>query len=146
MNNINKTGHVLLVEDTLSCQELMNIAFEENKIEHQLHIVGDAESALAFLYNKAPYESAPRPSLVLLDINLPKTNGYELLKNIKNNLKLKTIPVIILTSSQQQQDILKSYRLKANCYLNKPYKLNDFIHLVKVSIDFWLNCSQLPQV
>ena len=145
MSNSTNTGHILLVEDTLSYQELMTVAFEENQIEHQLHIVDDVESALKFIEKDPPYQWAPRPDLIFLDIHLPKIDGYELLVNVKNNLKFKTIPIIILTSSQQQQDILKSYNLKANCYLHKPYQLSELINLVKVSIHFWLNCSQLAQ-
>ena len=138
-------NNILLIEDTLSCQDLMRIAFEENKIPHKLHIVSNGESALQFLWQEKPYLDAPRPNLILLDLNLPKINGYELLKIIKEEPKLKTIPVIVLTSSTAQQDILKSYNLKANCYLNKPYNFKEFINLVKVSLNFWLNCSQLPQ-
>ncbi len=145
MINPRKTGNILLVEDTPSYQELMIIAFEENQIEHQLHIIDNVESALKFINQEAPYQLAPRPDLIFLDIHLPKMDGYELLINVKNNLKFKTIPIIILTSSQQQQDILKSYNLKANCYLHKPYQLSELIDLVRVSINFWLNCSQLAQ-
>lgn len=145
MRNPRKTANILLVEDTPSYQELMSVAFEENQIEHQLHIIDNVESALKFINQEAPYQLAPRPDLIFLDIHLPKMDGYELLINVKNNLKFKTIPIIILTSSQQQQDILKSYNLKANCYLHKPYQLSELINLVRVSINFWLNCSQLAQ-
>lgn len=137
---------ILLIEDTLSYQDLMRIAFEENNLPHKLHIVSDGESALKFLWQEKPYINAPRPALILLDLNLPKINGYELLKIIKEEPQFKAIPVIILTSSNAQKDILKSYNLKANCYLNKPYNFKEFINLVKVSLNFWLNCSQLPQI
>lgn len=137
---------ILLIEDTLSCQDLMRIAFEENNLPHKLHIVSDGESALKFLWQEKPYINVPRPALILLDLNLPKINGYELLKIIKEEPQFKVIPVIILTSSNAQKDILKSYNLKANCYLNKPYNLKEFLKLVKVSLNFWLNCSQLPQI
>ena len=138
-------NHILLVEDTPSDGELMSIAFEENQFPHQLHIVHDGESALDFLMAKKQYSNAPRPDLILLDLNLPKISGHELLKIVKNEPKLKTIPVIILSSSTLQKDILKSYNLKANCYLNKPYNLKEFINLIKISLNFWLNYSQPPQ-
>jgi two-component system, chemotaxis family, response regulator Rcp1 len=138
-------SNILLIEDTLSYQDLMRIAFEENNLPHKLHIVSNGESALKFLWQEKPYNNVPRPDLILLDLNLPQINGYELLKIIKEEVRLKTIPVIVLTSSTAQKDILKSYNLKANCYLNKPYNFKEFIDLVKVSLHFWLNCSQLPQ-
>lgn len=138
-------SNILLIEDTLSYQDLMRIAFEENNLPHKLHIVSNGESALKFLRREKPYHNAPRPDLILLDLNLPKINGHELLKTIKEEPKFKMIPVIILTSSNAQKDILKSYNLKANCYLNKPYNLQELINLVKISLNFWLNYSQLPQ-
>ena len=137
---------ILLVEDTPSYQDLMLIAFEENDFPYELHIVNSGEAALQFLRQEECYSKAPRPDLILLDLNLPKISGYDLLKTIKKELKFKTIPVIILTSSTEQTDILKSYNLKANCYLTKPYSLQEFIKLVKVSLNFWLNCSQLSRI
>ncbi|WP_222426927.1 response regulator [Hyella patelloides] len=134
-----------MIEDTLSYQDLMRIAFEENNLPHKLHIVSNGESALKFLRREKPYCNVPRPDLILLDLNLPKINGHELLKTIKEEPKFKIIPVIILTSSNAQKDIIKSYNLKANCYLNKPYNLQELINLVKISLNFWLNYSQLPQ-
>ena len=124
----------------------MLIAFEENNLPYKLHIVSNGEAALQFLHQESSYSKAPRPDLILLDLNLPKISGYDLLKTIKQESKLKTIPVIILTSSTEQTDILKSYNLKANCYLTKPYSLKEFINLVKVSLNFWLNCSQLSRI
>ena len=140
----NSTNDILFVEDTLSYQDLMKIAFEENNIPHRLHIVSDGESALNFLWQNSPFDGVPRPDLILLDLNLPKIDGYEVLKTIKQDLKLKTIPVIVLTSSTAQKDIIKSYNLKANCYLNKPYNLSEFIYLVNSSLSFWLNYSKIP--
>ena len=140
-----RTKQILLIEDTPSYQDLMLIALEENKFSHQLHIVNNGETALDFLRQQKEYLNSPRPDLILLDLNLPKMSGYELLKIIKQKNSLKTIPVIVLTSSTQQTDILKSYNLKANCYLNKPYNLKELINLVKVSLNVWLDCSQLPQ-
>ncbi len=140
-----KDKTVLLVEDTPSYQELMAVAFEENNILDQLYIVENGEDALKFLHREKEYANVPIPDLILLDLDLPKINGYELLKIIKQDQHLKLIPVIIFTSSTQQQDILQSYDLQANCYLNKPYDLEDFLTLVKTSLNFWLHCSQIPE-
>ncbi len=136
--------NVLLVEDTLSYQELMSVAFEENNISDQLHIVENGEEALKFLRRESVYKNAPIPDLILLDLDLPKIHGYELLKTIKGDEKLKLIPVIIFTSSTQQKDIWQSYDLQANCYLSKPYDLEDFLTLVQRSLNFWLHFSQIP--
>ncbi len=136
--------NVLLVEDTLSYQELMSVAFEENNISDQLHIVENGEEALKFLRRESVYKNAPIPDLILLDLDLPKIHGYELLKTIKQDEQLKLIPVIIFTSSTQQKDIWQSYDLQANCYLSKPYDLEDFLTLVQRSLNFWLHFSQIP--
>lgn len=138
-------SNILLIEDTPSYQDLMLIAFEENNFPYELHIVSDGEAALQFLHKEKSYSTAPRPDLILLDLNLPKMSGHDLLKIIKQEANLKTIPIIVLTSSTEQTDILKSYHLRANCYLTKPYSLQEFINLVKVSLNFWLNCSQLSK-
>lgn len=137
--------NVLLVEDNPSYQDLMLVAFEENNIDHNLHIVSNAEKALLFLQQQEEYFDSPRPDLILLDLDLPKIHGHEFLKIIKQDLKLKLIPVIVFTSSIQQKDILESYSLKANCYLNKPYNLDDFLAVVQKSLNFWLNFSKLPE-
>ena len=136
--------NVLLVEDTPSYQELMSVAFEENNISDQLHIVENGEEALKFLRRENAYKNAPIPDLILLDLDLPKIHGYELLKTIKQDEQLKLIPVIIFTSSTQQKDIWQSYDLQANCYLSKPYDLEDFLSLVHTSLNFWLHFSQIP--
>ncbi len=137
--------NVLFVEDNPSYRDLMLVAFEENEIAHNLHMVSNAEEALLFLQQQEAYANAPRPDLIMLDLDLPKMHGHELLKIIKQDLKLKLIPVIVFTSSIEQKDILESYNLKANCYLNKPYNLEDFLAVVQKSLNFWLNFSKLPQ-
>lgn len=137
--------NVLLVEDNASYRDLMRVAFEENQIAHKLHTVNNAEEALSFLQQQEKYANAPRPDLIMLDLDLPKMHGHELLKIIKQDINLKLIPVIVFTSSLQQKDILESYNLKANCYLNKPYNLDDFLAVVQKSLNFWLNFSKLPQ-
>ncbi len=137
--------NVLFVEDNPSYRDLMLVAFEENGIEHNLYMVSNAEEALLFLQQQETYAHTPRPDLIMLDLDLPKMHGHELLKIIKQDLKLKLIPVIVFTSSIEQKDILESYNLKANCYLNKPYNLEDFLAVVQKSLNFWLNFSKLPQ-
>lgn len=137
--------NVLLVEDTPSYQDLMSVAFEENNIPDQLHIVENAEEALKFLRRENSYRNAPVPDLILLDLDLPKIHGYDLLKTIKQDEQLKLIPVIIFTSSTQQKDIWQSYDLQANCYLSKPYELEDFLTVVQRSLNFWLHFSQIPE-
>lgn len=137
--------NILLVEDTPSYQDLMLVAFEENKIPDNLHIVENGEEALKFLRREIPYTKVPIPDLILLDLDLPGIDGYELLKTIKQDRQLQLIPVIIFTSSTLQKDILQSYELQANCYLNKPYNFEDFLALVQTSLDFWLHFSQIPQ-
>ena len=138
--------NVLLVEDNPSYQDLMLVAFEENDIDHNLHIVSNAEDALLFLRQAQKYRDYPSPDIIILDLDLPRMHGHELLKIIKKDLKYKLIPVIVFTSSNHQKDILESYNLKANCYLSKPYELDDFLAVVQKSLNFWLNFSQLPEI
>ena len=145
MANSQLIKNILLVEDNPSYQDLMLVAFEENDIEHNLHIVSNGEEALLFLQQKKKYSNSPRPDLILLDLDLPGMHGHELLKIVKQDINLKLIPVIVFTSSSQQQDILASYNLKANCYLSKPYDLDDFLAIVQKSLNFWLNFSKLPE-
>lgn len=143
MINIHSFKDILLVEDRLSYQELMTIAFEENEIFHNLHIVNSGEEALDFLTKQKQYYNSPRPDLIMLDLDLPGMHGSELLTIIKQNQQIKCIPVIVFTSSNNPQDIQQSYFLKANCYLSKPYDLDGFLELVKESLKFWLECSQI---
>ena len=138
--------NVLLVEDNPSYQDLMLVAFEENDIDHNLHIVSNAEDALLFLRQDRKYRDSPSPDIIILDLDLPRMHGHELLKIIKKDIKYKLIPVIVFTSSNHQKDILESYNLKANCYLSKPYELDDFLAIVQKSLNFWLNFSKLPEI
>lgn len=140
----NPAKNVLLIEDTLSHQDLMKIAFENCNSPHQLDIVSDGEEALDYLLQRYPYQDSPRPDLIFLDLDLPKIDGYQLLSIIKNNDLLKSIPVIVFTTSNSQLDILQSYKLKANCYLCKPYQLEDFFAVIKTSLNFWLDFCLLP--
>ena len=145
MAGSHRIKNILLIEDTRSYQDLMLVAFEENKIYHNLHIVSNGEDALLFLRQQRKYSDSPRPDLIILDLDLPAMHGHELLKVIKQDINLKLIPVIVFTSSSEQKDILESYKLKANCYVNKPYDLDDFLAVVKKSLNFWLKFSKLPK-
>jgi chemotaxis family two-component system response regulator Rcp1 len=136
---------VLLVEDNPGDVRLTREAFSETSGTIRLHVVSNGVEALAFLRQEGPHAGAPRPDLILLDLNLPKMDGREVLVQIKRDERLKTIPAIILTTSEAETDIVKSYQLGANCYLSKPVQLEDFESLVKSINDFWLTRAKLPQ-
>jgi chemotaxis family two-component system response regulator Rcp1 len=135
---------ILLVEDNEGDARLTKEALKENKMHHELNVVRDGEDALKFLKREGQYVSAPRPDLILLDLNLPKKNGREVLSEVKKDLSLRRIPVVILTVSQSEEDIMKSYDLYANCYIAKPVDLNKFMEIVKFIKNFWLNIVKLP--
>ena len=136
---------VLLIEDSPGDARLTQVALAEANPDVNLNVVCDGVEAIAFLHREAHYESAPRPDLILLDLNLPRMDGREVLAHIKGNARLKTIPTIILTTSVAEADIAKSYQLQANCYLSKPVQLDAFEDLVKSINDFWLIKTELPQ-
>jgi chemotaxis family two-component system response regulator Rcp1 len=136
---------VLLVEDSPGDVRLTQEAFREANKAIQLHVVVDGVEAMAFLRHEGVYVHAPRPDLILLDLNLPKMDGREVLAHIKEDESLKLIPTVILTTSDAEADIVKSYQLQANCYLNKPVQLDAFENLVKSINDFWLTKVKLPQ-
>ncbi len=135
---------ILMVEDNPGDVRLTVEALKEGKVRNNLHIVEDGEQAMKFLRQQDDYGSAPRPDLVLLDLNLPKKNGREVLAEIKQDPELKRIPVVILTVSEAEQDIIKSYNLHANCYITKPVNLDQFIKVVRSIEDFWLTIVMLP--
>ena len=137
--------HVLLVEDSAGDVRLTREAFREAASTVQLHVANDGVEAMAFLHHEGSHAEAPRPDLILLDLNLPKMDGREVLAHIKEDDSLKTIPTVILTTSEAEADILKSYQLQANCYLTKPVQLDAFEGLVKSINDFWLTKVRLPQ-
>lgn len=146
MNN-GKTGkpvEILLVEDNPGDVRLTQEALKEGKVLNKLHVTRDGVEAMEFLRQKGRYAKAPRPVLVLLDLNLPKKDGREVLAEIKADKDLKRIPVVVLTVSQAEEDILKSYNLSANCYITKPVDLEQFIRAVKSVEDFWLAIVTLP--
>jgi two-component system, chemotaxis family, response regulator Rcp1 len=136
---------VLLVEDSPGDVRLTKEVFREANMDIHLHVASDGLEAMAFLRHEGAYVDTPRPDLILLDLNLPKMDGREVLAQIKQDDKLKTIPTVILTTSESEADIVKSYQLQANCYLSKPVQLEAFETLVKSINDFWLTKVKLPQ-
>jgi CheY-like chemotaxis protein len=141
----NTITEVLLVEDSPGDVRLTFEAFRDANTLVNLHVASDGADAIAFLRRKGPYIDAPRPDLILLDLNLPKMDGREVLAHIKEDDGLRTIPTVILTTSEAEADIVKSYELRANCYLTKPVHLDEFENLVKSINDFWLTKAKLPQ-
>jgi two-component system, chemotaxis family, response regulator Rcp1 len=137
--------HVLLVEDSPGDVLLTQEAFHDANSLIQLHVASDGVEAMSFLRRQGGHADAPRPDLILLDLNMPKMDGREVLAQIKTDENLKTIPTVILTTSDAEADIVNSYRLQANCYLTKPLQLDAFEALVKSINDFWLTKVKLPQ-
>jgi chemotaxis family two-component system response regulator Rcp1 len=139
-----KPVEILLVEDNPGDVDLTLEALENSKIRNRLSVVNDGEEALAFLHRTGKHAGAPRPDIILLDLNLPKKDGREVLAEIKADDDLKPIPVVILTTSQAEEDIFKSYNLHCNCYITKPFDLHQFLRVVKAIEDFWLTIVRLP--
>jgi chemotaxis family two-component system response regulator Rcp1 len=137
--------HVLLVEDSPGDVLLTQEAFHDANSLIQLHVASDGVEAMSFLRRQGGHADAPRPDLILLDLNMPKMDGREVLAQIKTDENLKTIPTVILTTSDAEADIVNSYRLQANCYLTKPLQLDAFEALVKSINDFWLTKVKLPK-
>ncbi|MGB8521405.1 MAG: response regulator [Candidatus Acidiferrales bacterium] len=136
---------VLLVEDSPGDVRLTQEAFRDANKSVRFHVASDGMEAMAFLRHEGPHIDAPRPDLILLDLNLPKMDGREVLARIKGDESLKTIPTVILTTSEAEADIVKSYQLQANCYLVKPVQFGAFEILVKSINDFWLTKVKLPK-
>jgi chemotaxis family two-component system response regulator Rcp1 len=136
---------ILLVEDSPGDVRLTMEAFKDGKICNHLDVVMDGEEALAFLRREGKYADESLPNLILLDLNLPKKDGREVLMEIKNDKELKRIPVVVLTTSAAEKDILKTYDLHANCYITKPVDFDQFITVVKSIEDFWLTIVKLPR-
>ena len=135
---------ILLVEDNAGDARLAQEALKESKLRNVLYHVRDGVEAMAFLNRETPHEDVPRPDLILLDLNLPRKDGREVLAEIKADPELRRIPVVILTVSQAEEDILRTYDLHANCYITKPIDLDQFITVVKSIEDFWLTIVRLP--
>ncbi|MER5381955.1 response regulator [Streptomyces sp. NPDC002688] len=136
---------VLLVEDDPGDELMTREAFEDNKIGNTLHVVRDGEEALDFLYRRGAHTGAPQPDLILLDLNLPKYDGRQVLEKIKSDPALSHIPVVVLTTSAAEEDILRSYKLHANAYVTKPVDLDQFIAAVRQIDDFFVQVVRLPR-
>ena len=135
---------ILMVEDNPDDIELTVEALKDARVENFLSVVKDGEEALSYLRCQGKYPRAVRPDLILLDLNMPKKNGRDVLREIKNDPHLKRIPVVILTTSQAEEDILHTYDLHANCYISKPVDFNQFLKVVRSIEDFWLTVVKLP--
>jgi CheY-like chemotaxis protein len=135
---------ILLVEDNPGDVRLTQEALKDAKVANTMHVVEDGVSALDFLYRRGAYEAVPRPDLILLDLNLPRKNGREVLEQIKQDEQLKCIPVVILTTSQADDDISWAYKLHANCYITKPVEFAQFIRVVRAIEEFWFTIVTLP--
>ena len=140
-----KPAQVLLVEDNPDDVELTLEALTDSKIRMEVHIVPDGLLAMKFLRKEDEYENKPRPDLILLDLNLPKMDGREVLKEIRDDQNLTDLPVVVLTTSQSEEDILKMYKLHANCYISKPVDFLKFSEIVKQIEGFWLQLVKLPR-
>jgi CheY-like chemotaxis protein len=136
---------VLLVEDNEDDVELTLQALEDSKIRMEIHVVPDGISAMAFLHREGAYAAKPRPDLILLDLNLPLMDGREVLREIKQDPNLVEIPVVVLTTSEDEGDILKAYKLHANCYISKPVDFLRFTEIIKQVEGFWLQLVKLPR-
>lgn len=144
MNPTPRSIEILLVEDSPTDVLLTRKALEAHRVINQLNVVSDGEEAMAYLRRERQYAGRERPGLILLDLNLPRKSGLEVLQEIKSDPELKTIPVIILTTSKTEEDILKSYGLHANCYLAKPVEFVKFTETISVLREFWLSVVTLP--
>ncbi|BAZ31569.1 response regulator receiver protein [Cylindrospermum sp. NIES-4074] len=135
---------VLLVEDNPGDAQLIRIALEDSKVSINLNVVEDGVEAMAFLRKQEKYHQVPNPDIVLLDLNLPKKDGREVLAEIKADTVLRRIPVVVLTTSQAEEDILKAYSLAANCYITKPVDFDQFVKIVQSIENFWFAIVKLP--
>lgn len=142
---MDKSINILLVEDNPADVRLTQEAFKGTTIPNHLYVTRDGAEALAFLAQTGRYTNAPRPDMILLDLNLPKKDGREVLELIKNDSEYKHIPVVILTTSREEEDIFHTYEHHANCYITKPADLDEFLNVVKSIEAFWLSVVQLPQ-
>ncbi len=136
---------ILLVEDNPADIRLTREALTEGKVRNNLHVAADGVAALELLRRQGPHSGAPRPDLILLDLNLPKKNGREILAEIKQDESLCQIPVVVLTTSEDEEDILRSYQLHANCYVTKPVGLEQFLAVIRQIDSFWLEVVKLPR-
>ena len=141
---LSRPVEILMVEDNPGTVRLTQEVMRDSKVRNAMYVVDDGVEAMAFLRKQGRYNSAPRPDLVLLDLNLPRKDGRETLAEMKQDEELKRIPVVVLTTSRSEDDVLRAYDLHANCYLNKPVGLEDFIKVVKSIENFWIEIVTLP--
>ena len=132
------------MEDNPGDVRLIQEALRDGKVWNNPHVVSDGEAALDFVYKRGPFTEAPRPDMVLLDLNLPKKDGREVLAVIKSDPDLKRIPVVVLTTSKEEEDVLRAYNLAANCYVTKPVEFEEFMKVIRAIEDFWLTIVALP--
>lgn len=147
MSTVSESGRpieILLVEDNPGDVDLAREGLEEGKVRNNLYVAVDGEEAMAFLRKQGKYANAVRPDLILLDLNLPRKDGREVLAEVKADDSLKDIPIVVLTTSQSEEDILKSYKLHANCFITKPLSFGRFIDVVKAIESFWFSIVALP--
>lgn len=140
-----RPSDVLLVEDNPSDVYLTQVAFRRSRTESEIHVVEDGIQAMAFLRRELPYANAPRPDLVLLDLNLPRKDGYKVLAEMKADPELCVIPVIVLTTSTAEADIARCYENHANCYIAKPVDFDEFERVIQEVESFWFQCATLPR-
>ncbi|MDQ1252830.1 MAG: hypothetical protein QG646_1966 [Euryarchaeota archaeon] len=141
---IGKPIEILLVEDNQGDVGLIEEVLEEIKIRNKLHVAEDGEEAMLFLHREGKFSGFPRPDIILLDLNSPKKDGREVLKEIKKDNNLRSIPIVALTSSNSEKDIIRSYDLNVNAFITKPLDLDEFINVVKSIVNFWLEVAKLP--
>ncbi len=139
-----KVIDILLVEDNPGDVRLAQEALKDSKVRNNMYIVGDGVEAMEFLRHQGKYSNSPRPDLILLDLNLPRKSGREVLAEVKSDKSLKRIPVVVLTVSRDEQDILKAYDLHANCFITKPLDFEQFIKITQMIEEFWLTIVKLP--
>ena len=144
MNTNFKLIDILVVEDNPGDARLIMEVLKSNKIHNSLHIVKDGVEAMDFLHKKGEFADVPRPDLIFLDLNLPKKDGREVLAELKSDNDLKSIPVVVMTMSQSEEDILRAYNLHANCFVTKPIDLDQFVKVVESIEDFWFSLVKLP--
>lgn len=144
MNSRTNPIKILLVEDNPGDVRLIKEVFKDAKIFNAMHIAYDGETAMKILRKQAEYSDCATPDMILLDLNLPKKDGREVLREVKNDDDLKCIPVVILTTSNAEEDLIETYKMNANCYITKPVDLDQFINVVKSIENFWLSIVKLP--
>jgi CheY-like chemotaxis protein len=139
-----RPAEILLIEDNPGDVELVHEALQSGRVLNRISVATDGEAAMAFLNHARGFENAPRPDLILLDLNIPKKDGFEVLEDIKDHPSVSSVPVVILTSSQADRDVVKSYNLRANCFISKPVDVDEFLAVVRSTGEFWLSIVRLP--